>query len=709
MTLDIRGSSKTTKLSSNAYVVFEELISNAIDSYLIRKHSEPDAPPLRVTVKVDFAAADMLGDREVMSVTCMDNGCGLGDDQLKAFLTKDTSYKDDLSIFGIGKCKGSGRIQYFLHFAEVAIESTYRKDEGVFKRILHFAEPQKQIEAEDFQHSAGLQSEVGSRFRLDGFKEEVRARVFKTDALHPLFGATVLKRQMLMTFLQRLVSLDDRLGDFEICFLSRHWKYEPQTELLKRNDLPKVTEAPEVCVEELEPLTGKGLGTFVTFTLSHYRLDATLFDLPRSAIALCAKAAPVKDITGRYLRTRTEQNNAVDGFHHLVLIESDYLDLHVNEVRDDFDDIPEDSTQSQLFGTATLSYADIYNVIDPVITQMVVPGNWTKADILKDVADHFGINEAMVIETGTRVVYGEQPRSLAERVLKKYQAQVLDETAQIINLKEEILKVEPDTEEFRIKINELAWKYASSLNAFDKANLSQLIVRRTAIVEILDLATRCQLAMQNVNDGKRRKDEAIIHSIFFPMRKDSTEVADHDVWLLSEEYHYFDYIASDVPLANLKWKDNEPLFDANIDDTFAQRLSARAEENKGKRPDIAIFNAEGAAIILEFKAPGVSTEDHVGDLSEYAHLLAAKSGGKLKKFYCYLIGDTVNRLRLSGTWTPFATGKGWFQTGYLTDPDTRQNLGELYFEILHYSDVVNRAKKRISIYQEKLKVDLHQN
>lgn len=32
MTLDIRGSIKNTKLSLNQYVVFEELIANAIDA-----------------------------------------------------------------------------------------------------------------------------------------------------------------------------------------------------------------------------------------------------------------------------------------------------------------------------------------------------------------------------------------------------------------------------------------------------------------------------------------------------------------------------------------------------------------------------------------------------------------------------------------------------------------------------------------------------
>src|SRR6202012_4054031 len=107
---------KNTKLSSNRYVVFEELISNAIDPFLIRKHADPSAPSMRVEIEVDFLAGDLWQEAEVMTVSCKDNGCGFGDDQLNAFLTKDTSYKDDLPIFGIGQCKGAGRIQFFHHF-----------------------------------------------------------------------------------------------------------------------------------------------------------------------------------------------------------------------------------------------------------------------------------------------------------------------------------------------------------------------------------------------------------------------------------------------------------------------------------------------------------------------------------------------------------------------------------------------------------------
>ncbi len=404
-----------------------------------------------------------------------------------------------------------------------------------------------------------------------------------------------------------------------------------------------------------------------------------------------------------------EQNNPVGGYHHIVLVEGDYLDSRVNEQRDNFDDIPDDIPSLDIFSSGRISYADIHSVIDPIIEKMVTPADWNKEKLLKEVTDQFGISEEMLQDTSTRVVYGEPAYNLAERVLKKYQERVLSETAEIFTLKEEIIKSEPDSDEFRRKIGELSWKYTSSLKNFDMATLSQLVVRRAALVHILELACNKKLAMQNVAEGIRRKDERIIHSIFFPMRKDSTEISDHDIWLLGEEYQYYDYIASDMPLADIKWDGGGPIFDSDIDVAMQKVFGKRVTDNAGKRPDIAVFSKEGSAIIVEFKAPGIETDQHIGDLSEYAQLLAAKSNGKLKKFYGYLIGDDVNRLRLSGNWTPFPTGRGWFQSSPLVDPDTRILLGETYFEILHFSDVIERAKKRIGVYQNKLKLDLGHN
>lgn len=705
MTLDIRGSIKNTKLSSNPYVIFEELISNSIDAYLIRKNEESSVPCLLIQIEVNFSPIDMLEDIEEMEVLCRDNGCGLGEDQLKAFLIKDTSYKDDLSIFGIGKCKGSGRIQFFHHFSNISIESSCKLGSEVIKRIMSYAEPKKQIDADDFQISPGDENDIGTTIRLCGLQKSIRNGIFRGEKLSSLFSADILKQQMLMTFLQRLISLENYLGEFEISFKTSHWEKSNQIYLFKKSDLPSITSEQVVKVIEQDPRTGDPAGGYQEFKVSHYRLDASSYGLPKNSIAFCAKSTPVKDITSRYLRTRMEQNNPVDGFYNIVLIESEYLDSHVNEQRDGFDGIPLDIPYEDMFFNENISYGSIYEAMDDVIAKMVVPADWNKEEIISEMTNQFGISKAMLQDTSTRVVYGESAKAVAERVLKKYQERVINETADIFTLKEEIIKAEPDSEEFRNKIDDLSWKYTSSLKNFDMANLSQLVVRRSAIVQILDLACKKNLAVQNLSSNARRKDERLIHSIFFPMRKDSDECADHDIWLLSEEYHYYDYISSDIPLANISWGDYGSLFENDIDESFRELLAKRSDDNSGKRPDIALFSKEGSAIIVEFKAPGVSMDEHIGDLAEYSHLLAAKSNGKLKKFYGYLIGDTVNTLRLT-QWTPFPLGKGWFQSSPLSDPQTRQPLGETYFEILHFSDVIERAKKRIGVYQNKLNLNM---
>jgi hypothetical protein len=92
MTLDIRGSLKNTKISANRYVVFEEMISNSIDAFLIRQDESPSDIDLRIKIAVRLFGTDLMGEELDVAVSCTDNGCGLGEKQIDAFLTKDTSY-----------------------------------------------------------------------------------------------------------------------------------------------------------------------------------------------------------------------------------------------------------------------------------------------------------------------------------------------------------------------------------------------------------------------------------------------------------------------------------------------------------------------------------------------------------------------------------------------------------------------------------------
>ena len=191
-----------------------------------------------MSIEVDITASGLLGDSSDISITCTDNGCGFGDDQTDAFLTKDTSYKDDLSIVGIGKCKGAGRIQYFHHFERVGIRSTFRRDDDVLTRTLPLLAARKKIDLADFVVTDGNANDIGTTIWLETLKQAPRTRLYKAAPLGEIFSAVNMRRNMLIAFLQRLVSLKPQLGNFIIKFEARDAKGQVDRSSLSAADLP---------------------------------------------------------------------------------------------------------------------------------------------------------------------------------------------------------------------------------------------------------------------------------------------------------------------------------------------------------------------------------------------------------------------------------------------------------------------------------------
>jgi len=698
MTLDIRGSLKNTRKSKNPLVVIDELLSNSIDAFLIRQNATESDIALDILFSVTATKSDLLGEEYELEIACVDNGCGLGPDQLKAFLTKDTSYKDDLSISGIGTCKGSGRVQYFHHFSNVSVSSVYEDSEGKVHIYLPPQDNRKSIDERDFNRENQTEHTVGTTLKLTGVLPKIREKIFTVVNVNEWMNADSLKQYVLFSLLQRFVSLRDVLGDFRVHFKSNLAGHISDA-VLQMSDIPEHTSVTQI---EVEHSDGE---TKITdhLKVTHYKLDINSYDLPRNIVGLCAKSAIAENITSRYLRTKTIENNPIDGFFHIILVEGKILDDGVNEQRDGFDKIPNDNGTADLFDGTQITFEDIYAVLDNEVQKLLTPPDWSKDEIVADVATDFGVSEAMLSHSNTRVVFGDTPTSVAKRALKNLQDKIVDETASLKLMKDAVLALEPDSDEFRQKINDISWKFTASLKTVDMANLSQLVVRRSNIIDVLGLAVKERLNAQiDRPEGQKRKNEALIHNIFFPMRRDSDEISDHDVWLLSEEYQYFDYIASDKPLSQIKWG-NENLFEEDIDDEIDVLLNRVSEKNKACRPDIALFHEEGSVVIVEFKAPGVSLDDHDNDLTEYATIIASKSRRKLKKFYGYLIGDTINPVRLSN-YELLPGSQSWFRPTSIKEPNTGYPIGQLYSELLHYDDVVERARKRIGVYRERLKL-----
>ena len=107
---------------------------------------------------------------------------------------------------------------------------------------------------------------------------------------------------------------------------------------------------------------------------------------------------------------------------------------------------PKISKGGDLLSNATISYQGIYDSIDEVIAELVSPPNWKKEEVVKSISEQFGVSETMLTDSDTRIRHGDTAQNVVKRVLKTYQERVIHETAEIFDLKEEILHVEPDTE-----------------------------------------------------------------------------------------------------------------------------------------------------------------------------------------------------------------------------------------------------------------------
>lgn len=703
MTLDVKGGLKNTSISSNKYVVVEELLSNSIDSYLIRKNFETDIPPLSIRLEVAFLRSNLFeSDSYDLEITCIDNGAGFRDDQIRAFVTKDTSYKDYLNIQGVGKCKGAGRIQFFHYFKNLKIDSKY-SEQGLDKYCFVRANENTREISED--HFKVLEESHGvseTKVKLYGLKEEAFQKHFNVNAIRQDFSAKTIRNYIFVAFLQRFIVLKGVVGDFSIEIVEFNGaQEEPITEYIKSSDLPDPIEEKYFSVSCAHGNDRNDKKDILKIT--RYSLPKDRFPSSQHEVALCANSALVLSITKNFLRRPYERSRAINDKFELLLIEGDVLEDKVNEQRDGFNIPKECSANDDI--DAEISLQDVSDSIEEYVFSILTPSDFDKDGLINATQERFGISRGMLSEANIKVHYGDTEENIARRVLKKYQDDIVKETSDIFDLKQELLQLDPSGRDFRERVGELSWKYTTTIKKMDMANLSQLVVRRSSILEVLKLSVRSLLRCQNESAG-RKENEKVIHNIFFPTGKDSDDGVDHDIWLLNEEYHYFEHIASDKPLSSIPWNEKEMLFDEDVDSDLEDLFKRNNERHYLKRPDIAIFNQEGAAIIVEFKAPGVELQDHIPDLVQYARLLCAKSHGKIVKIYGYLIGDCMDETRMYPGYTKFPSGMGYFSTDPITDPDTRIQYGELYSEVLFYDQFIDRAEKRLKVYKDKINIKM---
>jgi hypothetical protein len=126
-----------------------------------------------------------------------------------------------------------------------------------------------------------------------------------------------------------------------------------------------------------------------------------------------------------------------------------------------------------------------------------------------------------------------------------------------------------------------------------------------------------------------------------------------------------------------------------------------------RRPDVLIFPEEGKCIIIEFKAPHVEVSEHLSQINRYAMSInnLSSESFNIHTFYGYLVGENIDYKSIEETDSTFKQApnlKYLFRPAYNVPGRFGRPNGDLYTEIIKYSDILKRAQLRNRIFTEKL-------
>jgi hypothetical protein len=146
----------------------------------------------------------------------------------------------------------------------------------------------------------------------------------------------------------------------------------------------------------------------------------------------------------------------------------------------------------------------------------------------------------------------------------------------------------------------------------------------------------------------------------------------------------------------------------NLSEEETKLLNEFDKKRLENRIDLLFFPEEKQCIIIELKDPKVGTATGVSQMDRYAQLLAnfIKPEFSIEFFYTYLVTDSFNRYdRPGGDFRKIYGMEGFVRhSANITDYDTGQIIANQYSEVIRYTDIYERARKRNKIFMQKLNI-----
>lgn len=596
-----------------------------------------------------------------------DNGIGLDEENLKAFIEADTDHKIDIGG------KGVGRFVCLKAFRELNITSYYQENSET-KSVKFDFKPTKEG-FHNFSNPSPNGIRNGSVIKLNGIKEDYQKALPKE--------LSAIAREI--------------VAHFQLYFIRNT---NPQIVIRNQNNFEFNLDTLFKTEFKSDVKSGKFNIGDTDFEL--FLTKSTEFQSHK--IHFCAHNRSV--ITeGLYSKLVDLGKKPIEEddfkFFYQAHVVSDILDENVDTERIGFifPDGDEEEEESIDINLAKVRRAAI-KCIEELLSDYLGNVRELKIESYKPI-----INEELPQYKSTMHFKSEEVKKLPPNLTKEQldiELYKIDASWRL-EVKEEKIKLLSDDkdvttrEDYRLKYE----KFLSDFNEIGKSDLARYVVHRKTIIELLE-----QLIETN-GEGKF-ENEDLIHSVFFPIRSTSDEVPydKQNLWLIDERLSYHSFLASDktfnsIPEITSTDNDRSDLLIYN--EAFAFSNSKKAPHNSFTIVELKKPQRDDYKDYDDSKNPVEQSEKYIELLLEGK--VKGRNGRVVEvdrrtPFYVYIICDIRPSLqkileRREFELTP--DGMGWFKV--------KSKFYSAYFEVMPFEKVLDDARKRNRILFEKLKIE----
>jgi hypothetical protein len=605
----------------NALIPLFEAVSNGL--HAIEARWATDAPT-RGLMSIEILRRDNDSEQAIIGFEISDNGIGLTDDNWRSFRTSDSDFK--IARGG----KGVGRLSWLKAFGNCEINSRFDVGGALNRRKFSFALRKGHSPIHDHTLAKGVTAvSIGTTIRLSPYHTNFEAYCPKKVTT---IAAKLVGHFLAYFVVGKLPNITLTDGS-EVIDLGKFYSHNQQ-----RNDL-----------KTLELTLDSKVG-ISKFDIYHVLLRKQLKFLEAGHhwmfFAGNERVADQEMIDSQLgLKFVGDQNDCV----YVGLVTGPYLDGHVNQERTSFTFDRERMAEIHK-GAVNSAKEFLGEYINRIRTQQIAatgriihenPQFLPFRDVLAEfVEKNLSLNtqgdEEIFLELSRRKLRAKRQLDGQLRTLREEGVDSIDGTVETIT---------------------------KALNDEKKSSLAEYVVRRRAILDLLDSS----LAFEDP-DKRRHYKEEVIHELIVPLRSNSEDLDfdQHNLWILDDRLAFYSFFRSDKPFR-----------------TFTESTS-------GREPDLAIIFDQGLAfrrdgrdepiVIIEFKRPGRDDYDGnsnpVNQVLEYVDLFRSGTAvkdknGKLVKpvsdatrFICYVVADFTEtlkkQLRFSKASHPTADGEGFF-------------------------------------------------